>query len=86
MLIYGITCFSLSEKLQLPILIETTIEKLLRFYKYVGFEIYHQWHDEEADINVWFLQRELEKANEVREAKKSPEGHGYCKGAPAAAA
>jgi hypothetical protein len=61
--------FSLSEKLQLPILIETTIEKLLRFYKYGGFEIYHQWHDEEADINVWFLQRELEMANEMREAK-----------------
>ena len=63
--------FGLSERLQLPILIETTIEKLLRFYKYGGFEIYHQWHDEEADINVWLLQRELEKANEVREAKKA---------------
>lgn len=63
--------FSLSEKLQLHILIETTIEKLLRFYKYVGFEVYEQWHDEEADINVWFLKRDLEKANEVREAKRS---------------
>lgn len=63
--------FGLSERLQLPILIETTIEKLLRFYKYGGFEIYHQWHDEEADITVWFLQRELEKANEVRKAKKA---------------
>ncbi len=63
--------FGLSEKLQLPILIETTIEKLLRFYKYVGFEIYHQWHDEEVDLNVWFLQRELDKANAVREAKKA---------------
>jgi hypothetical protein len=63
--------FGLSEKLQLPVLIETTIEKLLRLYKYVGFEIYHQWHDEKADINVWFLQRELNKANEVRQAKKA---------------
>ncbi len=63
--------YNLSERLQLPILIETTIEKLLRLYKYVGFEVYNQWHDEEADINVWFLQREFEKANEVREAKKA---------------
>lgn len=53
--------YKLSESLQLPILIETTIEKLLRFYKYVGFEIYNKWHDEEADISVWFLQRKLEK-------------------------
>ncbi len=51
--------YELSESLQLPILIETTIEKILRLYKYVGFEIYHKWHDEEADISVWFLQREL---------------------------
>lgn len=64
--------FQLSEKLQLPILIETTIEKLLRLYRYVGFEVYNQWHDDEADISVWFLQRELEKANEVRESKRSP--------------
>ncbi len=63
--------FGLSERLQLPILIETTIEKLLRFYKFVGFEIYQQWHDEEADITVWLLQREFEKANKVREAKKA---------------
>lgn len=61
--------FGLSEKLQLPILIETTIEKLLRLYRYVGFEEYNKWHDEDADITVWFLQRELEKANAVRKAK-----------------
>ena len=51
--------FGLSEKLNLPILIETTIEKLLKLYNYVGFEIYHTWHDRETDINVWFLQREV---------------------------
>ncbi|MEN8227523.1 MAG: hypothetical protein ABFS38_05155 [Bacteroidota bacterium] len=53
--------FGLSEKLQLPILIETTVEKVLRLYKYVGFDIYHKWFDEEADINVWFLERALKK-------------------------
>ncbi len=47
------------KKLQLPILIETTLEKLLKLYTYVGFEVYHQWMDEEANINVWFLERKL---------------------------
>jgi hypothetical protein len=51
--------FDLSEKLQLPILIETTLEKLLKLYTYVGFEVYRQWMDEEANINVWFLERKL---------------------------
>jgi len=53
--------FGLSEKLRIPILIETTIEKLLKLYKYVGFEIYHHWHDKEANINVWFLERGLKE-------------------------
>lgn len=58
--------YELSERLQLPILIETTIHKLLRLYKYVGFEPYNEWHDEEADITVWFLQRELKSVIEER--------------------
>ena len=53
--------FSLSKKLQIPILIETTVEKVLKLYKYVGFGIYHHWHDKEADINVWFLERGLKQ-------------------------
>lgn len=55
--------FGLSEKLQLPILIETTVEKVLKLYRYVGFEEYHKWYDEEADINVWFLERNLKAAH-----------------------
>jgi len=51
--------FDLSEKLQLPILIETTVEKVLKLYRYVGFEEYHKWEDAEAGINVWFLERKL---------------------------
>ncbi len=51
--------FGLSERLQLPILIETTVEKVLKLYKYVGFEEYHKWYDEEADLNVWFLERSV---------------------------
>ncbi len=51
--------FGLSEKLQLPILIETTVEKVLKLYRYVGFEEYHKWEDTEAGINVWFLERKV---------------------------
>jgi len=51
--------FGLSDKLQLPILIETTVEKVLKLYRYVGFEEYHKWEDSEAGINVWFLERKL---------------------------
>ena len=51
--------FGLSEKLQLPILIETTVEKVRKLYHYVGFEEYHKWEDSEAGINVWFLERKL---------------------------
>ncbi len=51
--------FGLSDKLQLPILIETTVEKVLKLYRYVGFEEYHKWHDKEAGIDVWFLERML---------------------------
>ncbi len=56
--------FGLSEKLQLPILIETTVEKVLKLYRYVGFEEYHKWYDADADINVWFLERKLKEVSE----------------------
>lgn len=51
--------FGLSETLQLPILIETTVEKVRKLYRYVGFEEYHKWEDTEAGIDVWFLERKL---------------------------
>ena len=56
--------FGLSEKLNIPILIETTVEKVIKLYKFVGFDVYHTWHDKDADLNVWFLQREV-KAKEA---------------------
>jgi len=51
--------FGLSEKLRLPILIETTVEKVRKLYHYVEFEEYHKWHDQDAGIDVWFLERKL---------------------------
>ncbi|MCK4749444.1 MAG: hypothetical protein KAT15_20460 [Bacteroidales bacterium] len=56
--------FGLSEKLQLPILIETTVEKVIKLYEYVGFDAYHEWFDEEAGLNVWFLRREIKSKAE----------------------
>jgi hypothetical protein len=57
--------FGLSETLQLPILIETTVEKVLKLYRYVGFEEYHKWHDREAGIDVWFLERKLKTPDQT---------------------
>lgn len=57
--------FGLSKDLGLPILIETTIEKVLKLYKFVGFEEYHKWNDEEAGLDVWFLQRKLEESKDL---------------------
>lgn len=51
----------------LPILIETTVERNLKLYQYVGFEIYHHWYDEKEDLNVWFLMREVKVARANRE-------------------
>jgi hypothetical protein len=58
--------FSLSEKYQLPILIETTVEKVLKLYHYVGFEEYHRWQDQEAGIDVWFLERKVHQSRRAR--------------------
>jgi hypothetical protein len=57
--------FGLSEKLQLPILIETTVEKVRKLYHYVGFEEYHKWEDTEAGIDVWFLERKVQAPKRV---------------------
>ena len=51
--------FGLSETLQLPILIETTVEKVRKLYHYVGFQEYHKWEDTETGIDVWFLERKV---------------------------
>ena len=51
--------FGLSEKLQLPILIETTVERVRKLYHYVGFEEYHKWEEEDSGITVWFLERKV---------------------------
>ena len=57
--------FGLSEKLQLPILIETTVDRVRKLYYYVGFEEYHKWEEEDSGITVWFLERKVHPAERV---------------------
>ena len=46
-------------------LLQTTVEKVLKLYRFVGFEEYHKWHDQEAGIDVWFLERKLKSADQT---------------------
>lgn len=48
----------LSKEYGLPILIETTVKKLLKLYTYVGFEVYDEIFDEVTNLPVWFLKRD----------------------------
>jgi hypothetical protein len=57
---------------KLPILIETTVERNLKLYQYVGFEIYHHWYDAKEDLNVWFLLREVKVARKNFEKAGRP--------------
>ena len=61
--------FGLSEKLQLPILIETAVERLRKLYQYVGFEEYRKWEDKEAGINVWFMERKVHPPKRIIKGK-----------------
>ena len=50
--------FELSKKENLPILIETSVEKNKIIYQRYGFEIYFSWFDEKNNITLWFMKRE----------------------------
>lgn len=52
---------SLARNLGIPILIETTVEKLLKLYRYVGFEIYDEFFDETIGMPVYFLRKDPPK-------------------------
>ncbi len=49
----------LSEESGIPVLIETTVEKLLKLYRYVGFEVYDEIFDKTSNVPVWFLKKEV---------------------------
>lgn len=48
----------LAHRKGIPILIETTVEKLLKLYRYVGFEVYDEFFDETIGMPVYFLKKE----------------------------
>ena len=52
----------LSADLKIPILIETTVEKLLKLYRYVGFEIYDEFFDDTIGMPVFFLKKDVAPA------------------------
>jgi hypothetical protein len=51
----------LSNDYKIPILIETTVEKLLKLYRYVGFEVYDEFFDETIGMPVYFLRKDPRK-------------------------
>ncbi|WP_258103162.1 hypothetical protein [Marinoscillum sp. MHG1-6] len=42
----------------LPVLLETSVWRNVVAYQRYGFEIYHEWKDEENGITVWFMKRD----------------------------
>ncbi|MCF8224362.1 MAG: hypothetical protein K9J30_00635 [Bacteroidales bacterium] len=48
----------LSSREGIPVLIETTVVKLLKLYQYVGFEIYDEFFDETIDMKVYYLRKD----------------------------
>lgn len=50
--------FSEADRLQLPIYLETSMQKNLIAYKRYGFETFHEWNVEKQNITLWFMKRE----------------------------
>lgn len=50
--------FELASKDNLPIYVETTLERNKKIYERAGFTTYHYWEDKEDDIKFWFLKWE----------------------------
>lgn len=51
--------FDLSEKEELPILLETSVERNKVIYERYGFNVYHTWPDSGNGKTLWFMIREV---------------------------
>ena len=51
--------FNLSEKENLPILLETSVERNKSIYERYGFKVYHEWPDSGDGKTLWFMIREV---------------------------
>ena len=49
--------FALAEKQQLPILLETSVERNKNVYERFGFRTYHTWKESD-DYTLWFMRRD----------------------------
>ena len=49
--------FELSKQKQLPILLETSVERNRSVYERYGFEVYHTWKDSGGGKALWFMMR-----------------------------
>lgn len=52
--------FDLADKENLPIFLETSVDRNVLAYERYGFETYHEWYDEKNDVNLRFMRREVE--------------------------
>lgn len=50
--------FDLSKNLQLPILLETSVERNKTVYEYFGFRVYHKWKPAK-NYTLWFMIRDF---------------------------
>jgi hypothetical protein len=50
--------FSLAREENLPIYLETAMDRVRMGYERYGFETYHYWEDREEDIKFWFMKWE----------------------------
>lgn len=49
--------FAMSEREQLPILLETSVARNRSVYERYGFEVYHTWNDSGDGKTLWFMMR-----------------------------
>jgi len=52
----------IADQLQLPVYVETSVQKNTFAYKRWGYETYHEWHVEGKNKTLWFMRRDP-KAN-----------------------
>ena len=55
--------FKESDRLKLPIYLETTLQKNKRVYERFGFKVYHIWEIEKRDVTMYFMKREVVGTN-----------------------
>jgi len=51
--------FDYSKKEQLPILLETSVQRNKEIYERYGFHVYHQWMDSGGGNTLWFMKRDV---------------------------